>query len=282
MKITLYILLLILSLLLCSCGEPAKTIRPVCPGKLNASLAIEALQKNQKAGPFRAYGDCLAAYYSEGKKKKDTFNVKLWYNTENEFRFFGSMPFNENAIDAGSNKDFFWLALKPKELGNNYFWGQWKNQGQYMYLKISPKLLLEAMGNITFDKSSQWILSSEKGYDILSLSQNGKLKKRLHIYNCNYELSKIEYFGDNSDLIASVEMDKYKELGTDFKVPGKITLKSINTDNTADTFTITFKNLNLFSFDEKRRQNIFYKKPKPEQFKNIYRLIDGDFVEERF
>ena len=230
--------------------------------------------------PLRAKGKCLAKFYVEGKKKpkKENFPIRLWFSPQSYIRLHGDVAFNPRGLELGANDDEFWFSMKPKEIGNSYFWGKWDDGDGFGELKINPKLLLEAFGIIEFTDRRQWSLSEQGRFDILEkYDSQGRLINKVYIYNCDYRIEKIEYFDKNFEPVIVVELSGYKNVDDGFMVPGVINITHCNDNNSSDSFEITLESVKLV---ETQPTGIFVR-PEPKGFKKVFRVIDGTVLEQQ-
>lgn len=269
-------------LILTGCAPQARRPLRICPGAESAGEALSVLRiQSQNTVPLKANGKCLAQFYADGKRHKENFPIKLWFNPPTHIRLHGDVAFNARGIDLGSNESEFWLAMKPKEIGNGYFWGRWDDGAGFGELKISPKILLEAVGIIEVDDRENWSLSKEGVFDVLTKrGKAGSIIKKIYIYNCDRRVRKIEYFGDNEQIAVILELDEYRDIYKGVSVPRVIKAVSFNSDGTEDSFRITLDSIRQQDFSEKLCKALFTR-PEPKGFKHIYRIIDDQVVEQR-
>ena len=266
-------------IILTGCAPQVQRPIRICPGAESTIDSLSLLRmRTQNTVSLKANGQCLAKFYVEDKLHKENFPVKLWFNPPCQIRLQGNVAFNARGIDLGSNEREFWLAMKPKEIGNSYFWGRWSEGTGLGELKISPKILLEAFGIIGVDGQESWSLSNDGGFDILTKrNSRGMIIKKVHIYNCDYRISKIEYFGDNGQAVVVMELGEYKDVCAGVLVPKVIKIISFNGNGTEDSFRITLRSVKAVEFNKK----IFFNRPEPRGFKHIYKIIDGEMVEQQ-
>ncbi len=258
---------------LAGCGRQLEKPIRTCPGKESVLLSLHCLHRyGENSKPLKANGQCLAKFYAEGKVQKENFPVKLWFSPPSRIRLHGDVAFNARGIVLGCNENEFWLAMKPKELGNSYFWGRWSDGPALGKLKISPKILLEVFGIVGVRDKRDWFLSNEAGFDILT-KQNarGAVNKKVYISGCDYRVRKIEYFGPNEKRVAFVELDDYKDICNGVFVPTLIKVINSNVDGTADSLRITLESVRPYEFTEKQ-QEVFFVPSEPKGFENVFRV----------
>jgi len=266
---------------LSGCGPQRREPKPVLSIQETAAEALSVLRsRSQHTGPLKANGQCVWQYYSNGKRRKENFWVRLWVNPPAEVYLQGDVGFNPKGIVLGSNASEFWLLIKP-EL-SRYSWGKWSEQDSSSGLMVVPKTLNEALGIVEVVDEKSWSLSKEGGFDVLvRRNDKGGIAKKMYINRRDYLVRKIEYFDVNGSVLALAELDKYKDVTEDFFVPTVIRIMMYGRDGTEDSASITLnlKSVKSDSFDEERR-NIFFTLPKTRGYKHIYRIIDGRMIEE--
>jgi len=233
--------------------------------------------------PLKANGQCLLKYYVEGKEKpqKEKFSVKLWVNPPVEIYLHGDVTLVPKAIVLGSNQDEFWLSVRPKEI-STYWWGQWSQQDSSLTLMINPKTLLEALGIAAVDAESNWSLSNEGAFDILTKRQRGVVIKNIYVYSCDYLVKRIEYFDVYGQVAVVAELDKYKQVLEGFFVPASIKIIERADDSPEDSLSITLdlKSIKPAKITAKQ-QNVLFNRPQPRGFKRLIRIVGGKWIEQR-
>jgi len=269
------------TLILGGCAPQVQRPMRFCQGMGNASESLSLLRSQaQKTVPLKAYGKCRAKFYLEERKKphKEIFPVKLWFSPPCCVRLQGNVAFNPRGIEFGSNESEFWLSMQPKEIGNSYFWGRWNGETGFGELKISPKVLLEAFGIIEIGDKGGWTLSNGHGFDVLTKQdERGLIIKKVHIYNCDYTVRKIEYFDKAGRPEVVIELDKYEDIYNGASVPAIIRIVSYNDNDTKDSFEIR---LDSIKFMQTQPEGLFGR-TQPRRFKHVYRIVDGSIVEQQ-
>jgi hypothetical protein len=280
-----FILVFVVAILnLAGCATQIRKPMPICPGKQSASTSLYLLQVYADATKnLRASGQCLAEFAVDGKTHRENFPVKIWYSVPSRIRIHGDIAFNPRGLDVGSNEDEFWMAMKPKEAGNSYFWGKWAENADFGGLKFGPQMFIESFGLIEVNQSDNWALSNNGGTDILSkYDDNGRIIKKIYIYNCDYRVRKIEYFDDNQKVVAAVELDDYRDICNGVLVPQKIHIFNFNNDGTKDSFRIKLNSIKAMTeCYPGKQQKILFSRPEPRGFEHIYKISGGEIVEEK-
>ena len=69
------------------------------------------------------------------------------------------------------------------------------------------------------DAEQDWSLSNEGAFDVLTRRDRGAITKKVDIYSCEYQVSKIELFDLTGQVAACAELDSYEEVSEGFSVP---------------------------------------------------------------
>jgi len=280
-KIISYIAAVIL--VVAGCESKIRQPTKICPGKDSVADALAALQsQSQNVVPLRASGQCRLEYYVEGKEKqqRENFDVKLWVNPPVEIYMQGDKALVPKAMVLGSNEREFWLSIRPKEV-STHWWGYWSEQDMSEGLVINPRTLLEALGIGELETQQICSLSNEGPYDIISKRQQDVVTKKIYIYSCDYRIRKIEFFNWDGRALAGVELDRYEEVSEGFFVPSliKITTYAQETGESSLSIILDLRSIKPATITEPRR-NVLFKLPEPRGFTNIYRIINGKWVEQ--
>jgi hypothetical protein len=253
---------------------------PVCPGKQSAEEALSTLNvRAEKAVSFRGNGQCLLKYTSENHKRvAQNFPVQVWVNPPHEIYLQGNVAVDGRAVVMGSNEDEFWLAIRPQEI-SSFYWGRWGEAGLIDELPVSPQIVLEAIGLVALnthgDEQATWTLSGGGAYDVLtSRTGEGRVIKRIHIYNCDYLIRQIEYFDNEGDVLSVVKMGEYEKIAEECFVPKKIEITRRTGGSSGDLIKISFNSVWPAKFNDKVRQRIFIP-PLRAGFKHVYKLENG-------
>ena len=269
-------------LILAGCAPQKREAIRVCPGKGSAAEALSVLRSHsENATPLKANGQCRLQYHVEddNKPKKESFPVKLWVNPQTDIYLQGDIAFDAKGIVLGSNENEFWLLMKPKEI-SSYWWGKWSQKSSFGKLTINPKLLLEALGIATVGSEENWSLSNEGPFDVLTKQKGQNESRKIYISNCDYLVRKIEYL-DKGRVIVVTELDKYKEVSKDFFAPSviKIVNQTDDGDKDSDSITLNLKSIKPVNFTERQRK-ILFARPQPRGFEHIYKIVDGNMIEQ--
>jgi hypothetical protein len=260
-------------------AQMEKKVR-ICPGKESAAESLSSLRVQlESVEPLKADGQCLLQYYNGDKKpKKENFPVKLWVNPPVEIYMQGDVAFDPKGIVLGSNKEEFWLAVRLKEI-SGYWWGRWSEKDYPEKLMISPRLVLEALGAAAVADEEGWLLSNEGGFDVLTKQEGGIKTRKIYISTCDYLVREIEYLGGDGQAAIVMELDKYKKISGDFFVPSVIKIINRTDGGEGDSVQITLISVKPTNFTDKQRGRLFTR-PQPQGFKHIYKIVDGNIVEQ--
>ena len=255
----------------------------ICPGKNSVDQALAALQSNsQNMVPFRANGQCTLEYYAEGKSKPQSESLtvqQLWVEPPVNIYLQGDKIAIPRAMILGSNKEEFWLAIRPEI--SLYCWGRWSEQDASEGPTINPRTLLEALGIGEIDTAQDWSLSNQGPYDILTKRERGVITKKIHIFSCDYRVRKIEFFDSNGQVAAVAELDKYEEVSEGFFIPTLIKATTYSQSERDKPFSFTFdlQRIRPTQIKEQQRNYLFKRRPS-EGFKNVGRIVNGEWIDE--
>jgi hypothetical protein len=262
------------------CVGPKNEKLAICPGRVSVQESISVLNEQAKqARSFRAGGQCFATVHEKEKKHKEEFAVKLWFNPPGEVRLFGDVAFNARGLDIGCNESEFWFAARPKELGNYFLWGKW-NEQQNSYARLGPKLLVDAFGGIDFEKPELLSLSHEAPFDILTELSEGKIVRKIYIYCCDYRVRKIEYFDEAGKAAVVLEMSNYRKALNGSLFPGELKLRSLRNDGREDVMRVVFGVVKGYEYTRLRRGDFFGMPTELGGFGKIYKVVDGQMIEQ--
>ena len=277
-KVTIFIVGAIL--ISAGCAPQMRTPKEICPGKNSAAEALAALQSQaQKAVSLKASGQCRLEFNVEGKKKtqKENVDIRLRVNPPADIYLWGDKPLVSKAIVLGSNEQEFWLAIRPKEI-SFYGWGKWSEQSSTGGLIVNPRTLLEAFGMSEVDAEQDWTLSNDGAFDVLTRRDGDAITKKIYIYSCQYQVSKIELFDSRGQVAARAELDSYEEISDGFYVPAWIEVTTFSQDEARDPLTITLRLTSIAS--SKTWPGAIFKRPPPRGFKNVGVVVDGKWIEQ--
>lgn len=143
---------------------------------------------------------------------------------------------------------------------------------------IDPRTLLEAFGMSEVDAEQDWSLSNEGAFDILTRLDDGAVTKKIHIYSCQYHVSKIELFDSKGRVAACAELDSYEEVSEGFYVPVWIKVTTFTQDEARDPLAITLRLKSVQA--SKKWPGIIFKRPPPRGFKNVGVVVNGEWIEQ--
>jgi hypothetical protein len=262
------------------CAPGVQEQLQICPGSKSVGQSLDLLRQHSETMlSFAAKGNGRLQYYNKSKKRTENMQVTVYVKSPLDIYFQADISVVSKAVIAGSNKDEFWLAIRPKEI-SSYWSGQWSQLNSAQSLLINPGTLLEAMGITDVDLQSDWSLTNEGVYDILAKRENGVLVKKLYIYCCDYSIRKIEYFDNNGLLSTVAEMKDYKAVNDKFSVPGKIAITASLQRQKEDTVNLSLEFNTVEERQMTAKQNVLFLPVSSEAFKHIYRLIDGKWIEQ--
>jgi len=276
-SVLLFLLCLAVAVVFVGCAPEKPQPARQCPGKDSTEQALAALQTSAtQLRPFVAYGSGQVSFYEEKNEKprnEKIPTIKLWFEPPGNMRFWGDVAFNPRGLDVGSNEREFWLAAKPKEIGNVYIWGLWSKQTDATEMMLSPKVLLQALGVLDARDDQVWSFSPDKSGDVLNLyNSDGHIARKVHIDNCQYRISSIDYYNHKQELATTLQLGDYRDINGMF-VPAGIMIINHNYDGTEDTFEIRLKSVKPA---DKIKKGVF-ERPDTKGFEEVDQLI-GDRI----
>jgi hypothetical protein len=271
------------------CTAPGSVELEICPGKTSREEALAALNSRiGDAEPIRVSGEARLTYHipGEDRAERHPMPLSLWFQPPAKIYIQGSIGVDPKALIIGSNEQEFWLAMKPKEV-NSYYWGTWDDAQDFQGLMMSPKVVLEAFGIVEMSQVDPnlgaWALTNEGPFDILTLNDaQERLLKRVYIYACDYLVRKVQYFGVDGEIVATVQLDDYRVVGERFQVPTRIYLTAAGADDREDSLYIDLGTPRVRELSPRAQQRVFVRAgDEMERFEHVYRHITGQWIEER-
>ena len=182
-----------------------------------------------------------------------------------------------NEVYFGSNEKEFWVRIEPLD---SYWWGmreQIDNCSET--LPINPHNVTDALGIVQV--TTNWTLEHKDDYDILSLFDGKKLKKRVFVEPQEYRIDRIEYFDNEGFLKAAVNLSNYSKDRNGVVVPMQIEVTSYRFGiQQYDRVLIELKHVKAWQPNDKQRQKLF-KRPDRDGYGHLYRLNEEcEFIEE--
>jgi len=273
----LYIVLFFTLIFPAGCGKDfSGIIGDVRFGGVEAALLNVASQMKE-VDAFKATGRCKLVYYDEGKKHKEAFSCKMWVLVPDMIRFQGDVVFNPRGLDVGSNGKEFWVGMKPRELGNVYFWGLWSEQGEFDRLKLDPRMMLEGLGILSVEADGFWEVQDTGKCDaLLAKTEGGEILKKFYFDN-DLRVVKIEYYDGEGFLVVTSELSYLKNRA--IQVPGFVRIKTHFEDESDFSLEVNIRSAKLYEFDDKSTR-MFFGRREPRGYKKIYRVLGGRSVEQ--
>jgi len=265
-------------LILAGCGPKMEEPVRVCPGKSDVLYSLSALRsQSENAVGLKARGQCRFEFYEKDKLRKENLTVRVWMNPPDEIYVQGDASVVPKAVILGSNAEEFWLAVRPKEV-STYWWGRWSEQGSVGKVKIDPRVVLEAFGVVEAEYGRDWSLSTEGPFDVLTQrSKEGAVVKKVYVYNCDYRVSRIEYYDEAGQAVVEAELRNYREASDGFWVPRVISIAERSSGRKGDSIRIRLSGVEPFEFTDEARSKIFGRQA-PRGFKHEFRIVDGEPV----
>ncbi len=275
---SIFIVLVIACLFWAGC-QPTVTNggKIICPGKASIEEAVEYLSlQRTNAQPMIASADCTMSWRDDkDSEKKEQVSGKMAYVPSGKI-FYKGDKFGE--IRFGANETEFWLRIKPEV--DSYWWGEKSLADECNeMLLVNPAQIAEALGIV--EVTADWRLDNHDGYDILSLHEDEKLKKRVYVNTCDYRIEKIEYYDAYGMKKISAELADYWANEDDPMVPTKISVSYFDSlGDEESSVQIELKHIKPMSEKQKKNEDLF-KRPGRDGYEHMYRLDRNcEFIEE--
>ncbi len=275
-KNSMIIFLTAVLLLAAGCQQPAARPKQICPGKETIEQAAAVLQlQKQNVQPMMASADCVMSWRDEkGEEKDERVSGKLAFVPPGKI-FFKGDKFGE--IRFGTNETQFWLRIRP-ELDSYWFGSKLLADQCDQMLMINPANIAEALGIV--DVTPDWTLMYRDGYDILSLYEDQKLKKRVYVNACDYRIERIEYFDGVGMKKVSVELTDYWAGDDGLMVPSTIRVGSFDS-LAAEESSVQIKLKHIRPFPAEKQKKKLFQRPGRDGYEHVYQLNDNcEFIEE--
>ncbi|MHC4153998.1 MAG: hypothetical protein ACYST6_03590 [Planctomycetota bacterium] len=255
-------------LIIVGCGPKIEEPVRVCSGKSNVLYSLSAMRsQSENAVGLKARGRCRFEFNQKGKLRRQNLTVRVWMNPPDEIYVQGDASVVPKAVILGSNAEEFWMAVRPKEV-STYWWGRWSEQGSVGKVKVDPRVVLEAFGAVEAGYGQDWSLLVEGPFDVLTMrGKGGRVVKKVYVYNCDYRVSKVEYYDEAGQVTVEAELRNYRKVSEGFWVPRVIRISDLSGGKKRDSIRIRLSSV------KGRRQ--------PRGFKHELRIIDGEPVAPR-
>jgi hypothetical protein len=270
------------------CAAPGSMAPSVGPRKVSVEDALQALAAQaQQAVTLRARGQCALTYHVPGEEGFKHNNVTLYpllFQPPSDMYIQGSIAVESKAVIVGSNREEFWVELRPKEI-SSYYWGRWEHTPTAEGLMISPGIILEAFGVLGHDDldPTSWSLTREGAYDVLTRFDVARhVIKRLYVYARDYRVRKIEYLDREGSVVAVAQLGQYRPVTESFFVPTRIRVTTTDRTGQKDTMDIELESLQATELGEQAQRKAFTRDPRDmELFEHVYQLENGHWITER-
>jgi len=266
----------------CQPGQKRPVREMICPGKTSIDQAVRVLaMQRQNLLPFQANADCVITYQdADGRQRREPIRGSRMAFVPNENVYFkGELVFKE--LRFGTNQTEFWLRIKAdlQDFGDSYWWGARSVVKQCPEtLPVNPDNIAEAMGVI--EVTPDWELSNRDGYDLLTLVQDGRIRKRVSVNACDYRIDQIDYFDTEGLRRVSVELKEYSAQENGIRVPTRIEVVSYDRMGMSD-LKVLFELKNIHYLPPEKITPKLFARPGRDGFGRLYRLDENcEFVEE--
>ena len=259
------------------CAQQMSPPKRICPGSQSVVESLDSLRSRSKSiVPLKANGRCHLRYFIDNKEHDENFPVKIWFNPPNQIYLQCDVAFDPKGIVLGSNEDEFWLSIRLKEI-DSYWWGKWEELGDFA--KIRPGVLFEALGVAKLSDEGNLFLTNENGFDVITEYKRDIITKKIYINSCDNLVSKIEYFDLHGQAAITIELGEYKKGSAGFDVPRVIKIISRNENGSENSFRIKLRSVKPIEFT-KSREKLFFSRAGQQGFKHIYKVVEGDIIEQ--
>jgi hypothetical protein len=105
--------------------------------------------------------------------------------------------------------------------------------------------------------------------------------KKIYIYSCDYRMRRIEFFNRDGQAVAGAELDRYEEVSDGFFIPSliKVTTYAQETGESSLSITLDLKSIKPATITEPQR-NVLFRLPQLRGFTNVYRIVNGKWIEQ--
>lgn len=117
-------------------------------------------------------------------------------------------------------------------------------------------------------------MSNSGAFDVLAEHKGASIVRKVHIYSCDRLVRKIEYLDADGKVLVVTELDGYKPVSQDFRVPSVIKIVRRRQDDKSDSVGITLSSIKPMRLTEKQ-QNLLFSRPEPTGFQHIYKLDEN-------
>lgn len=276
-------LVVIAALLLIGCQPgPKRGTEIICPGKSSIDEAIRVLSlQRQNLQPFQANADCTIFYRDDdGEQRQEPVRgAKMAFMPEDKIYFKGDLVFKE--LRFGTNEAQFWLRIKAdlEDFGDSYWWGTRAEIQQCPEtLPVNPDNIAEALGIV--EVTPQWELSNGEGHDLLTLVEDGRIRKRVTVNACDYAVETIDYFDASAMKRVTVQLTDYSSEENGIQVPTWIKMISYDAMGQSD-LEVLFELQNIRSLPLEKIGTKLFARPERDGYGHLYRLNENcEFIEE--
>ena len=267
--------------LLAGCALKVKKPERICKGQPDVLSAIARLSSDAShLTEIKASGDgTYEQTDANGRQGPESLRLLLFMAPPQNIYVQFDVSLAKRAVVIGSNDSEFWLAIKPKDI-SKYYWGRWEENGlstRTCIEKLLPgsQIWLEAMGIFRFDANDvqNWKLSNESAYDILTkYDPNGVILKRIHIYNCDHRVRKIEYFDQEGNVTGVARLDKYELVnGSDqWFIPHELEINVTTEQGLRQNVFLRISEAATKTFSQKERT--LFVRPSSRSFNDVLKL----------
>jgi len=240
--------------------EVQKRSCPPLAGADEAKVILNEYYANLK--PLKATGNCTLNYTNEkGEKFAQSFPVRIWYQSNSKFCFYGDVMFDPKGVCFTVSGDKYWSYAKPLKMFTK---GDINEETDDYF--ANPLIIIDFLNPAGAGCENLTLAKSEKDFNIL-VCKDGCRRKKIFIDRCGYFVKKIEYSDclPNTGLV--IETDEYKKVtGANFLFPRKLIYKDIEKRNGRNIMRIKLDSVKLWQ-------------PNPEQLNALFTEPDADTIQ---
>lgn len=261
------------------CTRQAKdTPVRICPGKANVQEALGMLRSQMlRIKSLHISGKCRMGFFDQkGEKREYNLPVSLFLEPPFNLYLYGQPAVGpRGAVSLGSNQEEFWLSVKPDI--NTLWWGKWEEASQVGDLRVSPRVVLEALGMVDFEDPSRWRLENRDGYDILSeVDSTDSIVKQVFVNPCDYLVYQISYLDDAGMPRAVVKLDGYVQVSPEFSMPTDVRVDNYLGEELTDWLELSIRPnaIREKEFSDQQRARMF-NRPQDRGYDSVIHVTDA-------
>jgi hypothetical protein len=258
--------------ILAGCAQQEIVKKEICPPSKNLHQIIEHLAvRSEQAKPIRTNGKMTYTGFVDGKKEaKENLDIRLRFFPPDRLYLRANSILGEE-LCVGMNERDFWVRIKTNPPSAYWFGRRDDMAGCGSSLFLGPESLLEAVGII--DIMGNWQLEVDDGMDVLvKTGDGGRAVKKIYIDRCTDLPKKIEYLGQQGQIVLAIEMADFTMGKDSIVVPAEISITSFEDEQITSIIDITLTNIKLFTPTGALLEGKLFKLPSEDSVKNVFEL----------